>query len=233
MISTQRCTGSLLGEMRSRTPSCSTSAAVPGVEPKPGIAQALEHGAGMESRDVAHVGHLHRRVGVQVDLGRQFLCESQPALVVLKAPIGVDARLHAYLGRAEIHGLLHPPRELRLRVLVGVGRATALAKATERAADHAHVGDVDVAVDDERHGVAGQLGAQLVGGQPHLLDDRRAPLGEQRSRFRRVVRAAPSRALADGVRRGILGHRDIAPAARPAARDERPVVALDDVEHPL
>jgi len=35
MISTQRATGSLLGEIRSRTPSCSTSAAVPGVEPRP------------------------------------------------------------------------------------------------------------------------------------------------------------------------------------------------------
>ena len=35
MISTQRATGSLLGEIRSRTPSCSTSAAVPGVEPSP------------------------------------------------------------------------------------------------------------------------------------------------------------------------------------------------------
>jgi hypothetical protein len=35
MISTQRATGSLLGEIRSRTPSCSTSAAVPGVESRP------------------------------------------------------------------------------------------------------------------------------------------------------------------------------------------------------
>ena len=35
MISTQRATGSLLGEIRSRTPSCRTSAAVPGVEPSP------------------------------------------------------------------------------------------------------------------------------------------------------------------------------------------------------
>ena len=35
MISTQRATGSLFGEIRSRTPSCSTSAAVPGVEPSP------------------------------------------------------------------------------------------------------------------------------------------------------------------------------------------------------
>ena len=35
MISTQRATGSLFGEMRARTPSCSTSAAVPGVESRP------------------------------------------------------------------------------------------------------------------------------------------------------------------------------------------------------
>ena len=35
ITSTQRATGSLLGEIRSRTPSCSTSAAVPGVEPSP------------------------------------------------------------------------------------------------------------------------------------------------------------------------------------------------------
>ncbi len=35
MISTQRATGSLFGEIRWRTPSWSTSAAVPGVEPRP------------------------------------------------------------------------------------------------------------------------------------------------------------------------------------------------------
>jgi hypothetical protein len=35
ITSTQRPTGSLLGEIRSRTPSWSTSAAVPGVEPRP------------------------------------------------------------------------------------------------------------------------------------------------------------------------------------------------------
>ena len=35
MISTQRSAGSLFGEIRCRTPSSSTSAAVPGVEPSP------------------------------------------------------------------------------------------------------------------------------------------------------------------------------------------------------
>ena len=35
MISTQRPAGSLFGLIRSRTPSCRTSAAVPGTEPSP------------------------------------------------------------------------------------------------------------------------------------------------------------------------------------------------------
>jgi hypothetical protein len=70
----------------------------------------------------------------------------------------VDARLHADLGGAEVERVLDAAGELLARVLVGVGRALALAEAAERAADHADVGDVDVAVDDERHRVARELG---------------------------------------------------------------------------
>jgi hypothetical protein len=110
-------------------------------------------------------------------------------------------------------------------VLVGVGRALALAEAAERAADDADVRDVDVAVDDERHGLARELGAQLVGrGLAHVLDRPRARLGEQRGQLvlgqRRPSRPAaiapPARSAADRALR-----------ARPtAARDERPVLAL-------
>ena len=46
MISTQRATGSLFGLMRSRTPSCSTSAAVPGVEPSPASRSRAKTSAG-------------------------------------------------------------------------------------------------------------------------------------------------------------------------------------------
>ncbi len=42
MICTQRSTGSLFGEIRSRTPSCSTSAAVPGVESRPASRSAAK-----------------------------------------------------------------------------------------------------------------------------------------------------------------------------------------------
>ena len=46
MISTHRATGSLLGLIRSRTPSCSTSAAVPGVEPRPASRKRANTSAG-------------------------------------------------------------------------------------------------------------------------------------------------------------------------------------------
>ena len=54
MISTQRATGSLLGEMRSRTPSCSTSAAVPGVEPRPASRRRANTSAG-GSPEMSHM----------------------------------------------------------------------------------------------------------------------------------------------------------------------------------
>ena len=104
MISTQRATGSLFGEIRSRTPSCSTSAAVPGVESEAGVAQPREHLRRRQPGDVAHVRDLHRAVGVQVQLApaRACLGEAQPAEVVLERPVGVDARLDAQLGRAVV-----------------------------------------------------------------------------------------------------------------------------------
>ena len=73
-----------------------------------------------------------------------------------------------------------PADEVGARVLVGVRRALADAEAAERAADRADVRDVDVAVDDERHEVAGELGAQLVGRLAHVLDHLGTALGEHR-----------------------------------------------------
>ena len=69
------------------------------------------------------------------------------------------------------------------------------AEAAERAADRADVRDVDVAVDDERHEVAGQLGAQLVGRLAHVLDHLGAALGEHRLELLRGEEAALAGAL--------------------------------------
>ena len=183
MISTQRSTGSLFGEIRWRTPSSSTSAAVPGVEPSPHSSRYSKTSSGCLARALAHVVDLHRRVGVQVQLRRHLLGQPQPLAVLLEGQVGMDAALHAELGGAELDRLVDPRGEVLLGDLVGVGRALALAEAAEGAADDADVGEVDVAVDDERDPVPGQLGPQLVGGDPHLLDHLRPGLGEQRGQL--------------------------------------------------
>src|ERR1044072_6696345 len=87
----------------------------------------------------------------------------------------MDAALHADLGGTELDRFPHPRGELLLGNLVGVGRAPPLAEAAEGTADDADVGEVDVAVDDEGGAIAGQLGAPLVRGDPHLLDRPRPP----------------------------------------------------------
>ena len=87
-------------------------------------------------------------------------------------------------------------RELLLGDLVGIGGAAALTETAEGAADDADVGEVDVAVDDERHPVAGELDPQLVGGRPHLLDHLGAGLGEERRSLVLAECSSPSPALA-------------------------------------
>ena len=118
----------------------------------------------------------------------------------------MDARLHADLGGAEGHRLVHPAHELLLAVLVGVGRAPPLAEAAEGAAHHADVRHVDVAVDHERDRVAGQLGAQLVGRLAHVLDRLRAGLGEQRRQLLGAQRL-PRAAALDRARHEVEAHR--------------------------
>ena len=118
-------------------------------------------------------------------------------------------------------------------VLVGVGGAPALAEAAEGAAHHADVGDVDVAVHHERHQLAGQLRAQLVGRLAHVLDRLGPRLGEQRRQLvgRELHALARPCAIAPGTRSRWIGPLLAAPRAAP--RDEAPVLELDHVEHAL
>ena len=168
---------------------------------------------------------------MQVQLGRRLLGEGEPAEVVLERPVGVDAGLDAQLGGAVGHGLADAAHEVLARVFVGVGRALGLAEAAERAADDAHVGDVEVAVDDERDLLPGELRAQLIGRLAHVLDRLGARLGEHGSELLRAQRP-PLAALLDRVRDELLANRGgRVGAAGPAPRDEAPVAALDRVEH--
>ena len=128
----------------------------------------------------------------------------------------MDAGLDAELGGAGGDGFLHALGELGLGVLVGIRRAARLSEAAERAADDANVGDVDVAVDDERHRLAGELGPELVGGRAHVLDHRRTALGRTARSAPRRSAAAPSRARS--IARGAIVSATVTSARRPDPR---------------
>ena len=182
MISTQRPTGSLFG----RDPLAHAVVEHLGGGARRRAEPALDAGTrtrprGALARALAHVVHLHRRVRVQVHV---------------RAPSPSRAAASARSPRACSPGWMPPcmqisvtPKSTASRTfaaksssvdVVGVRRALALAEPAERAADLADVREVDVAVDDERGGVAGEPRAQLVGRQPHVLDHLGPALGEQR-----------------------------------------------------
>ena len=165
--------------------------------------------------------------------GAASLAIAQPLLVVGDRPVGVDARLHADLRGPELHRLADPAPELHLGVLVRVRGPPPLAEAAERAAHHADVGHVDVAVDHERHPLAGQLAAQLVGRLAHVLDRLGTRLAEQRGQLLRPTARLPSRASAMARGNQLRAPRPLLPAAGAAPRDEAPVLQLDHVEHAL
>ena len=118
-------------------------------------------------------------------------------------------------------------------VLVGVGRALALAEAAERAADHADVRDVDVAVDDERDRLPRQLGPQLVGRRRASPRSPRGAVSANSAVSSSAVSQRPSRPLSIAAPDQLGANRAVLAPARPAAGDERPVARLDHVEHAL
>ena len=82
-------------------------------------------------------------------------------------------------------------------------------------------------------GLAGELGAQLVGGRAHLLDHLGPRLGEQRRQLLLAQRLAPA-PLLDRPRRDVRGDRRArVRRPEPLPRDEAPVLELDHVEHAL
>jgi hypothetical protein len=127
---------------------------------------------------------------------------------------------------------LHLCDEVLLLDVVGVGGPLALPEAAERAPDLADVGEVDVAVDDERHGLAGQPLAELVGGGAHVLDHLGTALGKERGQLLLRQALVVARLLDRGWNE-VGPDRDVLPAAGSPPRDERPELQLDHVEHTL
>ena len=147
------------------------------------------------------VDDLHRAERVHVHLGHPLLHRGGEVEVRRTGELGVDAALHADLGRAELPGLLGAVGDLLQRQRVGVGVGAALGERAEPAADVADVGEVDVPVDDVGHVVADGLPAQRVG-ELHDLVEQLALRGHQRQRV--LVGQVPRVALGRRERRAPL-----------------------------
>ena len=138
-----------------------------------------------------------------------FASRSQPQ-VVLEPPVGMDARLHADLGRPEGDRVVDAAHEVR-RGRARRRRASACPTPKPQNAQPTvqMFETLMLRLTTNVTSVAGQLGAQLVGGLAHVLDHLGAALGEHRRQLPgRRARCAVAGALdrvAGVVRRGARG----------------------------
>ncbi len=107
----------------------------------------------------------------------------RPAEIDVVTPIelGGQAGLDAHLGRPQLPGLAGPPDDLGHGQEVALLLAVIATERAERAVLDADVGEVDVAIDDERHQVADLPPAQLVGGAGERLQIAAAGHGQDQA----------------------------------------------------
>ena len=154
------------------------------------------------------VDDLHRGERVHVHARHARLHRRGQVEVRRAGELGVDAALHAHLGRAELPRLLGAVGDLVERERVGVGVGAPLGERAEAAADVADVGEVDVAVDHVGDVVADDLPAQVIGEPGHLLEQV-ALGGHQRERM--LVAEVAGVASAAAARRGLGSAASAAP----------------------
>ena len=148
------------------------------------------------------VGDLHRTKRVHVHRRHPRLDRPHQIGVAGHRQLGVDAALHAHLRRARDVRLPGPVGDLVGRQRVRVGVALALRERAEPAARVADVGEVDVAVDDERHVVTDGVAAQRISQRRNGIQ-RRTIGGRQRQIL--VVGAAGRIAFGRAQRRQHVG----------------------------
>ena len=175
-----------------------------GKRTEPLVAQAREERRDAHAERARAVRHLERRERMDVHPRHRPLHRAQQRDVSFAGVGGMNAALHADLGRAPRPGFLHPAPDLFEREIIGLaaerfGRL-ALGERAEPAAERAEVGVVDVPVDDVAHGLTGGRRPDFVRrGESRLeralaraeeLHDARfvEPLAPARARKRRVKR---------------------------------------------
>ena len=110
------------------------------------------------------VDDFHRRERMDVHARDGVLHGAENVAVVELGKIARQAALDADFGGAELPGFHGLPRHVVERVEVSVGLARAAAEGAEFASHKTDVGEIDVAVDHVGDDVAGEFGAQDVGG---------------------------------------------------------------------
>ena len=159
--------GSLPLVRTQRTSSSRISAAVPGIVSSPASLAFEQPVADRQPGAGGAVDDLHRAERVHVHLRHPLLHRGREVEVRRAGQLGVDAALHADLGRAEVPGLLGPVGDLVERQRVGVGVGAALGERAEPAAGVADVGEVDVPVDDVGDVVADDVPAAASSASAH------------------------------------------------------------------
>ena len=100
-----------------------------------------------------------------------------------------QAALNADFGGAEFPGLDRFPRHVVEREKIGVRFARAAAEGAELASHETDIGEIDVAVHDVGDDVAGEFGAQHVGGDQQAEQIVAFGVGERVGLFQRKIGA--------------------------------------------
>ena len=217
----------LSAQMMARTSSSRISAAVPGKVPRPAaLSSARNDRIGSPSVAAPCVTSNGEKAWMCIS-GTAALMARQMREIGLAGVIRMDAALKADFGRASLPGFGRAAddfieSEVIRRAAQRLMRL-ALGEGAERAAVRAHVGVVDVAVDDVADGVAADSSAKLIG-----CGDNAAVIGvarrEQPHDLRRVQAGAALSALDDALNRWIDGARVDRGRPRSDLRAGRPIV---------
>ena len=189
MTSTHCAVESLLAERMWRISSSRISAAVPGKRPKPVVAQHGEIVGQRHAGEFDAVDNFHRRKGVDMHARHGVLDRAKNVAIVKLGKIVRQTALNADFGGAKLPGFDRLLRHLIERQEVGVGLARAAAEGAEFASHETDVGEIDVAVDYVGDDVAGEFGAQQVGGDQQAEQIVAFGVGQRVGFFQRQVGA--------------------------------------------